>query len=283
LMTTATTPGTRSSAPARAVDTDASVLRRGGDLLASEWIKLWSVPSTYLALLGAAVAAPFISLGVAQANVAYLQSGQPHGPDHIDAMATSFRGIALAQLILAILGALAVTIEYGSGLVRTTFAAVPQRGAVMAAKATVIGAVALVFGQFLAFGCFLATQAVLAPIHVGLPIATPGAVRAVSGAGLYLAVAAMLGLGIGAVVRHTAAAIGTIVAVLFLLPQIPSVLPAPWSTYLANAMPNTAAQQISTLTPHPDLLTVGQSYGQLVTYAIAVPLLGALIVRRRDA
>jgi hypothetical protein len=154
---------------------------------------------------------------------------------------------------------------------------------VLAAKAAVIAAVALVFGQVLAFGCFLATQAVLAPIHAGLSIGTRGAVQAISGVGLYLAVVALIGLGIGAIARHTAAAIGTIVAVFFLIPQLTGVLPAPWNTGFADAMPATAAQQISTLAPDPDLLSVGQSYLMLITYTIGILLLAALIMRRRDA
>jgi ABC-2 type transport system permease protein len=277
-----TTPAAPAAVSPRA-DPDVSVIRRGHDLIAAEWIKLWSVRSTYLALAAAAIVTPFISIGVARANVSYIQSGQPRGSGQIDAMATSFRGIAIAQLILGTLGALAITAEYGSGLIRTTFAASPRRGAVLAAKATVVGGAALVFGQLLAFGLFLGTQATLAPIHAGLGIGAPGAARAISGAGLYLAVVSLLGLGIGAIVRHTAVAIAAIVAVFFLVPQIPGVLPAPWGARLADAMPATAAQQVSTLTPNPHLLTVGQSYSLLLAFAIIVPLLGGLVVRHRDA
>jgi len=257
--------------------------RRATDLLASEWIKLWSVPSTYLALAVAAVAAPFISLSVAEANVSYLRSGLPNGPDHVDPMAISFRGVALAQLILAAVGALSITAEYGSGLVRTTFAAHPRRADVLAAKAILVAGVALVFGQVLALGCFLATQAVFVPVHIGLSLGTPGAVRAVSGAGLYLGVVSLLGLGLGAIVRHTAAAIVAVVVVFFLLPEIPSALPKPWDARIADLMPAVAAQQISSLRPDPALLTVGHAYALLAAYAVLLPVLGAIVVCRRDA
>jgi ABC-2 type transport system permease protein len=262
---------------------DVSIARRVRDLLAAEWIKLWSVRSTYLALLAAAVAIPAISLGVAHAGVTYIQSGQPMGRFQIDPMATSFRGLGLAQLILGVLGALCITSEFGSGLIRATFAATPRRGAVIAAKLVVIGAVTLVFGQIVVLGSFLGTQAVLAPIHVGLAITTPGVPRALFGAGFYLAVVALVGLGIGAMVRHTAAAIATVVAVFFLIPGIAGVLPKPWSIYVADVMPSTAAQQISTLKPSPDHLTVGHSYAALVAFAVVVPLAGALLLHRRDA
>jgi hypothetical protein len=106
--------------------------------------------------------------------------------------------------------------------------------------------------------------------------------RAVGGAGIYLGVVSLLGLGIGAIVRHSAAAIAGIVAIFFLLPQIPAVLPAPWNTRIADAMPGTAAQVISTLTPNADLLTVGHSYALLLAYAIGVPVLGGVVLCRRD-
>jgi ABC-2 type transport system permease protein len=284
-MTTVTTPHPASAGSPRepGPGTDVSVARRAGDLLAAEWIKLWSVRSTYLALLAAAVATPAISLGVAHAGISYLQSGQPLGRFQIDPMATSFRGLGLAQLILGVLGALCVTSEFGSGLIRATFAATPRRGAVIAAKLVVIGAVTLVFGQIVVIGSFLGTQAVLAPVHVGLAITAPGVPRGLFGAGFYLAVVALVGLGIGAMVRHTAAAIATVVAVFFLIPQVAGVLPKPWSVYVADVMPSTAAQQISTLTPNPDLLTVGHAYAVLIAVAVMTPLAGAMFLHRRDA
>jgi ABC-2 type transport system permease protein len=284
-MTITTTAHTASTGSPREPEpgADVSVARRAGNLLAAEWIKLWSVRSTYLALLAAAVATPAISLGVAHANAAYIQAGQHYGRVDMNPMATSFRGIGLAQLIVGVLGALCITSEFGSGLIRATFAATPRRGAVIAAKAAVIGAVTLVFGQVLVFGCFLGTQAVLASVHVGLAITAPGVPHALFGAGFYLAVVALVGLGIGAMVRHTAAAVVAVVAVFFLIPQVAGVLPKPWSVYVADVMPSTAAQQISTLTPSPDVLTVGHSYAALVAFAVLVPLAGALLLHRRDA
>jgi ABC-2 type transport system permease protein len=261
----------------------ADASRRTLDLLAAEWIKLWSVRSTYLALLAVGVAGPAISLGVAHAGATYLQSGQQMGRFEIDPMATSFRGIALAQLTMGVLGALCITSEFGSGLIRATFAATPRRGAVIAAKLVVIGTVALVFGQILVVGCFLGTQAVLAPAQVGLSITAEGVPGALFGAGFYLAVVTLVGLGIGAIVRHTAAAIATIVAVFFLIPQVAGVLPRPWNIYVADLMPSTAAQQISTLSPNADLLSVGHAYAMLAGFAVLVPVAGALLLRRRDA
>jgi ABC-2 type transport system permease protein len=278
-----TTADVRRPAQPHPLASHAPMHRQFRDLIAAEWIKLWSVRSTYLALAAALVATPTISVGVALGQVGYVQSGQPHGPFEVDPMAVTFRGIAVAQLLLGILGALSITGEYGSGLVRTTFSATPQRGRVLVAKATVVAATAVIFGQVLCFGLFLAVQATLARIHHDLGIHHPGVVRAIVGAGVYLAVVTLVGLGIGAIVRHTAAAIAAIVVMFFLIPQVPSALPQPWSTRLADVMPSTAAQEITTLSPRADLLSINQSYLLLAAYALFVPVLGVYLVRRRDA
>jgi ABC-2 type transport system permease protein len=255
---------------------------RAVDLIAAEWIKLWSLRSTYLALLAAAVATPGIAMIVANDNVGYLRAGQPYGAVHLDPLAISFRGLALAQLIVGVLGALTVTGEFGSGSIRATFVAVPRRAGVLLAKTAVVGAVMLVFGQVLAFGSFLGTQAVLHPVHLGLSVAASGVPRAVFGAACYLAVIAVVGVGVGALVRSTAAAVATVAAFFFLLPQITSALPKPWRDWTADAMPAVSAQQISSLRPNPDFLGVGHSYLLLLSYAVVVPLVGILLVRRRD-
>jgi hypothetical protein len=142
-------------------------------------------------------------------------------------------------------GALQVTVtdEYANGAIRTTFAAVPQRGAVIIAKLTVLCVVVFAFGQVIAFACFLATQAILHPAHLGMSLRSP--LGAVLGAGAYLPVAAAIGAGIGTLARRTATPLGTIVVLLFLLPGMAQAFPAPWSNRISNALPSTAAQAIS--------------------------------------
>ena len=262
--------------------------RRAGDLLAAEWIKLWSTRSTCLALLAAAVVAPLIAFGVAEGNVGYIRRGGLYAAKiQVDPLATSFRGMAVAQLIVGVLGALTITSEYGSGLIRATFAAKPQRGAVFAAKLAVLAAVTLVFAELLALGCFLGTQAILHGAvqngaHLGLSLTADGAARAVLADGAYLVVVALVGAGIGALVRHTPAAIIGIVVLFFLLPQLPNALPAPWSYDLANAFPSTAAQQVTSLHPVRHLLSPGGSWSVLAAYAAGFPLLGTWALLRRD-
>lgn len=200
----------------------------------------------------------------------------------MDALASSFRGFAVAQLVLGVLGALTMTSEYGSGLIRATFTAKPQRHAVFAAKLAVLTVVTLVFGELLATGCFVATQAVLHGAHLGIGYGAPGVARAVSGTGAYLTVVALVGAGIGVLVRHTAAAVAAVVVFFFLLPQLPGALPAPWSYDLANMFPSTAIQQIGSPVLDAHLLSLSGSWAVLTAYAVGVPLLATVALLRRD-
>ena len=271
----------RADAAERSAGTPA---RRARDLLGAEWIKLWSVRSTAVALLIGAVIPLFIAVSVAHANVsAANQSPLSAAQNPIDPLVSSFRGLQIGQLVMAVLGAMAITGEYSSGLIRMTLTAKPHRAAVFTAKLAVVGAVTLVFGELLALVMFLSTQLVLKAAGAGIGIGSPGALRAVSTAGLYLCVVAVIGLGCGAIMRHAAAVVASVFALLFLIPQIPGALPKPWSTRFAEVLPSTAFQQVSVLHPDPTLLSPGWSWVVLAAWAAGVPLIGIWVLRRRDA
>jgi hypothetical protein len=278
------TRDSRPAAPAPAVTRPGpgQPLSRAADLIRAEWIKLWSARTTYIALAAAAVATALIPLVVAHADVAYLQAGSPHGRTNVNAVALSFRGLAISQLLVATLGALTVTGEYANGAIRTTFAAVPQRGAVIAAKVTVLCVVVLAFGQAIAFGCFLATQVILQPVHLGQSLRSAHVLGAVLGAGAYLPVAAAIGVGIGTLARRTATALGTIVVLLFLLPGVASAFPAPWGNRISNALPSTAAQAISAVRVPAGMLTARAAALSLACYAVLLPAAAIVALRRRD-
>jgi ABC-2 type transport system permease protein len=260
---------------------DGTRLARAGDLLAAEWLKLRTVRSSYLMILAAAGVALFVAIGIANLNVSRPGAGRGVLADTV---AFSFKGFAVAQLIMAVFGSLAITAEYGSGLIRTTFTAKPQRAAVLAAKVAVVAASALVTGEAVAFACFLSSQAILAG-HGGASLWAPHVLPAVLGGGCYLAVVAVIGVGIGALVRHTAGAITVIVAFLYLVPSIGSALPYPWNWDFVNMFPSTAAQQITSVavSPASHALQAGPSYALLAGYAAGIPCLAAWLLRRRDA
>ena len=115
---------------------------------------------------------------------------------------------------------LAVTSEFSSGMIRATFAAAPRRPLVLAAKAAIVAAVTLVAGEILAFVAFGVGEAVLKSQFPHAALGQPGVLRAVLMAGAYPALIALIGLGLGALIRHTAGAISAVVGVLFVLPLI---------------------------------------------------------------
>jgi hypothetical protein len=177
-----------------------SLLARVRDVLAFEWTKLQSVRSNYWTLLIAAV----VTLGVTAIVAGSLAAASASGRGApIDPLASSFLGYTeYAVLPVTVLSVLVVTSEYATGLIRTTFTAVPRRWLVLAAKAAVTGGAALAAGELLAFACFLLTQAIGSGHHHGLSLSSPGALGAVLAAGVVLAACALVGTGAAAVLTR---------------------------------------------------------------------------------
>ena len=182
-----------------------------------EWRKLRTVRSTWVILLVFAAG----MLGYA----ALVGAGGPTHPDPgYDPTNNVLQGLALGQLTLGVLGVLALSSEFSSGSIRATFAAVPHRGRVLAAKAGVLAAVALVAGEALAFAGAL-TFGAAAPAGVPHPpLDHLAGLRAVLLSGAYPCLITLIGLGLAAVIRHTAGAISAIVGVTFVLPELLTAL-----------------------------------------------------------
>jgi hypothetical protein len=248
---------------------------RARDVLISEWTKLRSVRSTYWALLIAAV------IAIAGSALAALPARGGAGlPDPV---AFSFIGwVEYPVLAVGILGALAFTAEAATGQIRVTFTAVPRRRAVLAAKAAAVGALALVFGELLAFTSFSLTQALLSRHGQGLSLSHPGVPGAVLAAGFVLVVVAMTGLALGAVIRHTAAAIAALPA-LFYLPLTLLWLPSPWNHRIDRFTLPFAAYQVVALHPAANLFSPALSMLVLIAWPAATLLTAALLITRRDA
>jgi ABC-2 type transport system permease protein len=201
----------------------------------------------------------------------------------LDPVGDSFTGLGIAQLAFGALGVLAISSEYTTGLIRTTFASAPRRRAVIAGKAAVVGAVSLLAGELIAFATFFGGQRALSAQHLNVALAHPGALRGVLAAGFYLAVMAWVGLGLGTVIRHTAGAIIAMVGVVFLLPTIVGALPAPWNINIGKFTLNLAAQQTIAQHPHPGYFSAGPSFLIVAAYAAAAIAAAAFMITRRDA
>ena len=256
---------------------------RARDVLAAEWIKLRSVRSTPLTLLFAALAAVCIGYLVTHSDVTHWPTMTAAARAAFDPVSDSFTGLGLAQLAFGVIGVLAISSEYATGLIRTTFGAVPRRRAMLAAKAAVIGVVTLVAGELIAFATFFTGQWALSAGHLQVSLAHPGALRGVLAAGFYLAVMAWVGLGLGALIRHTAGAITAMTAVVFLLPTIIHALPAPWDTRIGRFTLDGAAQQMIAQHPHAGYFSAGPSSLVVGAYAVAAMAAAALVITRRDA
>jgi ABC-2 type transport system permease protein len=254
---------------------------RARDVLASEWTKLRSLRSNRWTMGVAVIVTLVLTAVVAETFAAAPVSGR-HAVV-ADRLATSFLAYAeYTVLPVTVLSVLVFTSEYASGLIRTTFSAVPRRGTVLAAKAAVTGAAALVAGEVLAFACFFLTQAILSGRHGGLSLAHPCALRAVLAAGFTLAACALVGVGAGAVIRHTAGAIAAAVTVVYLLAVLCLALPAPWNIRLGRFTLPFAAYAEVTGHPPAGLLSPWLSLLVLIGWPAAALLAAAAVLTRRD-
>src|SRR3569833_2018092 len=180
-----------------------------------EWIKLWSLRSTWWTL------AITFAGAVGMAVVVGANTKDASG----DLTNNALAGVIPGMLTIGVLGVLVMTGEYSSGAIRSTLAAVPNRRRLLAAKTAVYGATVLVLGEAGAFLAFLAGGAAL-PARVPPPsLGQPGVQRAVVLTGAGLCLIGLLGHGIGAIVRHTADANAVLVGGVFVLAQC-SVLSA---------------------------------------------------------
>jgi ABC-2 type transport system permease protein len=250
---------------------------------AMEWHKLRTVRSTWSIL--AVFAAGMIGLSVlALSHEGYAQLSAADRASFDPVHDSTFTGLLLGQLLAGVLGALTVTAEFSSGMIRATFAVAPRRPLVLAAKAAVLGTAALAAGEVLAFAAFLAGQAALQAPAPHAALGQPGALRAVLLAGAYPALIALIGLGLGAVIRHTAGAICAVVAVLFLLPLLLAPLGASAHDEVVRFLPEQiAALSLTAVRPASPALPPAVAFALLCAYAAAALAAGAWALARRDA
>ncbi|MGW4894715.1 ABC transporter permease subunit [Kitasatospora sp. NPDC004240] len=257
------------------------------DLLAAEWIKLWSLPSTRW-LLGLGV---LVLIGLAtQSSLDTYRNWPEFGPQqraHYDPMSEALSGAGVSLLMIGAgsVGALAIVGEYASGLIRTTLTAVPRRHPVVAAKVAVLAVVMLAVGTVVSLGTFGVSQAVLSGRGIGLAVDDPGVARVLLANALLAPVSALVGLGIGALLRHTAGAVVTACAVLVVLPGFfkPSV--HQWANEVYNLFPFYDWRScLSMLSPRENaaLPTVADSWLAFALWPLVAVIVTVVVVRRRD-
>jgi hypothetical protein len=195
----------------------------------------------------------------------------------------SLRSLLIAQLAFAIFGVMVVTGEYSTGMIRTSLAAVPGRTRMMGAKALVLTTTALVAGEVISFVTFFVGQALLSGKAPSATIGDHNVLRAVAGAGLYLTLLALLGLALGVLLRHAAAAIGSIVAILLVLPGIAQALPTSWSQPIEKYWPTNAGTQVAMVVRDSHTLPAWAGFGVMVLFVAVVLVAAFALLERRDA
>ncbi|HET9138369.1 ABC transporter permease [Actinophytocola sp.] len=253
------------------------------DVIAAEFLKIRTVRSTYGLL---AVIAGLMVTGVVVdfAMVADWNGSTAAEQARFASADARVMVIPFAQFILGALGALAVTTEFGTGMIRPSLAAVPSRLAMVAGKTAVVGAVALVAGEVAAFGAFLLSWSVAGtyPAPLWTWSSVSDAVGPVFCSGLSVAVCGLVGLGIGLVVRSTAGALVSLGGLLFVLPSLAFFLPEPWDTRIAAVMlPNLAWQFEET--SDTSVLSPGAALLAMAAYVLVAVGAGAVALVRRDA
>jgi ABC-2 type transport system permease protein len=258
-----------------------------GDALHAEWTKLRTVSGPAWLLLGLAALTVAVSTAAVGATRCPRNLTCPVDPTKL-----SLTGIQCGQAVVAILAVLMVSNEYSSGMMRVTLAAMPRRHAVLAAKAILLAALVLVAGAVAVLGSVLAGHLIL-PGH-GFTAARGfhpvwlsygPALRAACGSVLYLALIALLSLGVAVIVRDSAVSIGVVLALLYVFPiALSFVGNGQWQHRLERWTPTVAGLTIQDTTGLRGLaITPWAGLGVLAIWAAAAMLAGGLVFRYRDA
>jgi ABC-2 type transport system permease protein len=252
-------------------------------VLRSEWIKLWSLRSTRWSL-GLGILGMLLGVIVSAFVMARWPHFTPSQRRQFSPVDTALIGWHLSQLAIGVLGVLVICGEYTTGMIRSTFMAVPKRLPVLWSKIAVFAAVTFVLALPMTFIGFFGAGAVLSEHHVAPTLSSPGALRCILAIPIYLAVLAVFTVSLGALLRNTAGGIAAFAGIIFVIPGIVGVL----STSLRNAinpyLPSNAASAFFTARPDPadHLLSPWAGFGVFCAYTAALLLAAAVQLVRRD-
>ena len=250
-----------------------------GRVVSSEWFKFRTVRANLVALVGAAGAA--VGFGALFASLA----GSDEGPRRLadNALSLTLGGFQVSQLIIAILGVSIVAGEYQTGLIRTWFSAAPDRLRVLVAKVGVFGSVTFVSMLAATFAAFFAGQALLPDSWTVLSLTDDGVLQALVGTAFYAAAIGVIGVGLGFLLRSTAAGAGAVVGTLMIAPLLVSLLPSSIGDPIGMILPSNAGTAMSGIESTAELLSAGWGLAVLVGWVIAIVAAAAVSLRCRDA
>jgi ABC-type transport system involved in multi-copper enzyme maturation permease subunit len=265
-------------------------------VLKAEVLKIRTLRSTYYTMAITVAAMALIGFIICWSTANDWNQLRPHHRMRFNPLEDSLAGYQLAQLSIGVFGVLMTAGEYSTGMVRSTFAAVPKRLPVLWSKALVAAVVGFVTMLPAALFAFFASQRTLSRVHIQttwsgtIPVLkslgaaqTLHVPRTVIGVALYLTVVVVLGVGLGSILRNVAGAIATLVGVLLILPVIASALPTTWGDRINKWLPSNAGQALLGLPSDNPQLSPWTGYLVFVAYAVGTLLIASWILRRKDA
>jgi ABC-type transport system involved in multi-copper enzyme maturation permease subunit len=248
----------------------------------SEWTKLRSLRSTTYTLLVAAVVTMGFGILASALTASRWNTLSAGDKATFDPLSTSLVGVNFGVLAIGVLGVLLITGEYSTGMIRSTFAAVPKRLPVLWAKAGVYSLVALAVAVPSTLIAFFAGQAFLSSKHIDIAFSHAGVPGAVLGSALYLTLVGLFGLGLGAILRNTAAGIASFAAIMFVIPPLVSILPASTANAIDPYLPSNAGSAIMKIGHQAHTLSPWVGLAVFAGYAALSIAVAAVLLRRRD-
>jgi hypothetical protein len=254
-----------------------------GRLAAAEWTKLRSVRSTVISLLATVLVCVGLGAAIAAGSMSRWDRLSAAQRATFDPASRSLAGVFLAQLVIGVLGVLVLSAEYSTGTIRSTLTAAPQRVTVLAVKGVVFAVVAFVVSLVACVLAFEVAQPIYARESVNVALTASGVPRIILGGALYLTMVGLLGLGLAAVLRHTAGAISTLFGLLLVIPILVQFLPSDWRADVSPYLPSNAGSGIFQLHGEPGALAPWTGFALFTGYTLVVLVVGAVVLRRRDA
>ena len=251
----------------------------------SEFTKIRSVRSTWWTLLVSLIVSVGISFLIAAVTSANWNSLTPADRASMD-MSSVVSGVYFGVLVTGELGVLVVTTEYTTGMMRTALTAFPRRGTLFTAKALVLAAVVLLLGLIIAFASYGLAEPFYSRHGVQLSLGHAANLRALLAVPVYLMLVALMGLAFGFLLRHTAAAISSLMGLMFVIPIITNFLPGSFGKDVNKVVPSNAGSAMMTtkqaVNGNPHLTPLAGFIALLIWVAVLlVPAL--LLFRKRDA
>jgi ABC-2 type transport system permease protein len=252
-------------------------------VVASEWTKFTTLRSTLWSLgigMLLTLAFPVIFAAVTGSHWAHMS---PHERADRHPLDIALAGVNVAQLAIAVLGVLVITGEYSTGMIRSTFLAVPKRLPVLWAKLGVYAVVAFALTLPAVIASFYTSQAILRSHHIlQTSISAPGVLRTLVGGALYVMGVGVFALAIGAIVRSTAGGIALFAGIFFVIPPLMNILPLSWNNAISKWLPSEAGRQLFALHRDPSRLAQWPSGGLFLGYCLLAIAIAAVLLRRRD-